>query len=84
MVTTYLPRGTNSWAIELIAKSSLERALTLDPDFKPAQLAMVDVFIAEDQRLQAIELLERMTRKSKEGAEVRLKLGSTISGDGSV
>jgi Tfp pilus assembly protein PilF len=57
------------------SNSSLERALTLDPDFKPAQLMMVDVFIAEDQRFQAIKLLERMSRKSQEGPEVSLKLG---------
>jgi Tfp pilus assembly protein PilF len=45
----------------------LERALTLDPDFKPAQLVMVDVFIAEDRRPEAIALLERITRTKKKG-----------------
>jgi tetratricopeptide (TPR) repeat protein len=57
------------------AKKSLERALSLDPDFKPAQLAMVDVFIAEDKRPEAIALLEQMTAKNKEGPDVQLKLG---------
>ena len=56
------------------SKKSLERTLTLDPDFKPAQLAMVDVFIAEDKRPEAIALLQRMNAKNGEGLELQLKL----------
>ena len=57
------------------AKKSLENALTLDPHFKPAQLAMVDVLIVEEKRPEAIALLERVIAKNKEGLDVQLKLG---------
>ena len=57
------------------AKKSLESALTLDSDFKPAQLAMVDVLIVEEKRPEAIALLERVIAKNKEGLDVQLKLG---------